>query len=71
MKRIDVRSSNVNSIGYDDKNSVLEIEFKDRSVYQYYQVGKQIFLGLQNASSIGEYLDKHIKRAGYKYKKIR
>lgn len=71
MKRTAVNSSNVNSIGYDEESGVLEIEFKDRSVYQYYQVGKQIYFGLKNASSIGGYIDQFVKKAGYKYKKIR
>jgi len=70
MKRTAVNSSNVNSIGYDEEKNILEVEFKDRSVYQYFQVGKQIYLGLCKASSIGGYLDKYIKRAGYKYQKI-
>jgi hypothetical protein len=38
MNRTPVASSNVASIGYEPATTTLEIEFKDGSVYQYFDV---------------------------------
>ncbi len=70
MKRVNVESSSVKSIGYDAKQRVLEVEFKNESVYAYYEVAEHIYKELINADSHGKYLDKHVKKAGYRYVKI-
>ena len=38
MDRIQVRSSNIRSIGYDQKTQTLEVEFLKGGVYQYFDV---------------------------------
>jgi len=70
VKRVFVESSNVKSIGYDISKRILEVEFNDGSIYNYYEVPQLIYKELIEADSHGKYLDKHIKKAGYKYIKI-
>ena len=38
MDRQSVRSSNISSIGYDENNRILEIEFRHGGIYQYLNV---------------------------------
>ena len=59
MERKIVSSSNIKSIGY--LLSVLEIEFKNRSIYQYRNVPENIYTRLMNSSSKGTYLSENIK----------
>ncbi|WP_299381606.1 KTSC domain-containing protein [uncultured Lacinutrix sp.] len=71
MKRKSVNSSNLFSIGYDESFMILEIEFKEGGIYQYFNVPKSVYLGLWKASSHGKYFDRHIKKANYSQKKVR
>ena len=61
MMRVPVRSSNIKSIGYDEETKVLEVEFHDGSVYQYYSVPASVHQGLMAAASHGNYFHKHIR----------
>ncbi|RYZ92653.1 MAG: KTSC domain-containing protein [Proteobacteria bacterium] len=70
MNRKTVKSSNLESVGYDANSNTLEIEFKDGDVYQYFDVPERIYTGLMNAASHGSYFDRFVKKAGYRYKKI-
>ena len=70
MKRISVDSSNLESVGYDAERRVLEIEFSNSSVYQYYGVPESVYRGLMSASSHGQYFDQEIKKAGYSYDRV-
>ena len=70
MKRIPLKSTNIVSVGYDSENSVLEVEFRSGSVYQYFQVPEKIFAGLMSARSKGQYFDAYIKKGKYTYKKM-
>lgn len=70
MQRTHVSSSHIKSVGYDSASAILEIEFLDGSIYQYYNVPAYIYLGLMNASSHGIYLDRHVKKAGFRYRKV-
>jgi hypothetical protein len=69
MNRISVSSSHLVSVGYDPLSHTLEIEFKDGSVYQYYNVPSAIYQGLMNASSQGIYFHAHIE-GKYQYRKM-
>lgn len=51
MKRQQVESSNLASIGYNAENEILEVEFNHSSIYQYFDVPTDIFEELMNASS--------------------
>lgn len=61
MIRKPVSSSNLKSIGYYEETKILEVEFKDGSVYQYSDVPKEICEALMNASSHGRYFHRFIK----------
>lgn len=61
MHREPVISSNLHSVGYDETNNVLEIEFNSGGIYQYYNVPQSVYRGLMNASSHGKYFHAHIK----------
>lgn len=71
MNYQNVRSSNIDSIGYDNKKSILGIRFKHGAEYHYFDVPKRVFEDLLNASSIGRYFDRHIKKAGYRCVKVK
>ena len=71
MNRILVSSSNLFSIGYDSVEKILEIEFKDGSIFQYLDVPNNIYSGLINARSYGRYFDAYIKKGNFRYKQIK
>jgi len=68
--RTPVSSSNVRSVGYDADSRVLEVEFHDGGVYQYYDVPRSVHQGLVSAASHGSYLHAHI-RDRYRYRQTR
>lgn len=61
MERTGVQSSSVESIGYDEESQTLEIEFKNGSIYQYFDVPVHVHVELMNAASVGSYLANMIK----------
>lgn len=61
MNRSPVISSNIASIGYDHANQVLEIEFKNGSLYQYYGVSDELHRALIGAESHGVFFNQTIK----------
>ena len=69
MNRTPVVSSNVAYVGYDEDSSTLEIEFNNGTVYQYFDVSKNIYDGLIGADSVGSYLASYIK-GRYRYSKV-
>ncbi len=70
MQRQAVVSSNLQSVGYDEASRVLEIEFKNNTVYQYFGVPAGEHRGLMSAASYGKYLHAYIKNA-YPYERVR
>lgn len=69
MNRESVSSSNVESVGYDEESQTLEIEFKNGSTYQYFDVPLNIYTGLIHADSVGGYLAEIIK-GSYRYSRV-
>lgn len=69
MEMINVDSSNVAAVGYDENSSTLQIEFNNGSMYQYFDVPENLFEGLRDADSVGGYLAANIKGA-YRYSKV-
>jgi hypothetical protein len=61
MYRDLVSSSNIVSAGYDEENQTLEIEFRDGSVYQYYNIGKAVYDQFITSPSKGQFLAYQIK----------
>ena len=69
MKRTTVISSNLQSVGYDVQTKTLEVQFNNGSVYQYYQVPHEVYLGLMTAESHGKYFHAVIRNV-YQYKEM-
>jgi len=67
---IKVESSNLESVGYEDSQNELYVEFKHGGTYKYLNVDKGIYDNLLIAESKGKFFDQNIKKAGYKYTKI-
>jgi len=69
MERKAVESSNLASVGYDEHEEILEIEFQHGGVYQYFDVPKKVYEELMNAESHGKYFSANIRNK-YHYEKI-
>jgi hypothetical protein len=69
MERIPVSSSTIASIGFDEDSSTLEIEFLSGSVYQYFDVPFNIYNGLIDSDSKGQYMNQFIK-GHYRFVKV-
>lgn len=69
MIRQSVSSSNIESIGYDEATSVLEIEFHNGSIYQYFKVPRDIYDELMSANSHGKFFFENIKNS-FSFQKI-
>lgn len=61
MKRTNVDSSMLKSVGFDEKKKILEVEFNHGGIYEYYNVEKKTFDDLVNADSLGRYFINSIK----------
>ena len=70
IERTPVRSSALRSVGYDPKQRVLEIEFTNRSVYQYSDVPPKVYRGLMAAESHGRYFYQHVRNKSYRYQRM-
>ncbi|MEG4344529.1 KTSC domain-containing protein [Microcoleus sp. A003_D6] len=56
-----VDSEMARSIGYDEEEQVLQIEFSSGSVYQYSDVEPEIWESFQDADSTGKFFNSEIK----------
>lgn len=70
MKRHEVESSNIKSIGHSFPRRLLEIEFNDGNIYRYKGVNHKTYRALMNAESKGREFHKNIKYS-YPYKKYK
>jgi len=62
-------SQNINRFGYDEASMVLFVEFKNGSVYQYFDVPPSVFEQMKSAPSKGQFLAQNIKGA-YRYARV-
>jgi hypothetical protein len=69
FSKIIQRSSNIRSIGYDQKTQTLEVEFLKGGVYQYFDVPWGTWLGFVAADSKGKYFIAQI-RDSYRYSRV-
>ena len=66
MHRLPVDSTAIASVGYDRQTCVLEIEFVEGDVYQYFAVPRRVHSELLAADSMGRYFQSQIRdRYGY------
>jgi hypothetical protein len=61
MIRTPVVSSNLASVGYDERARVLEIEFHGSRTYEYLDVPADYYTALLNAGSKGRFVARFIK----------
>jgi hypothetical protein len=62
MRRQPVKSSALQSIGYDAENHILELEFRDNGgVWQYFNFKPAAYKKFMNAESLGNFFVTRIK----------
>ncbi len=61
MERKTVKSSNIESVGYDSLNSTLEVEFRGGRIYRYLGVPSQVYKELMESRSKGTFLNQMVK----------
>jgi len=61
MKTIAVDSTTLRTVGYDAERQLLQIEFQNRSIYQYFEVPATLYEELMQASSKGAYFNRSIR----------
>lgn len=66
---VEVNSSNVFKIAYDEENCYLYIYYTNNTLYRYHGVPLGEFQGLKVAPSIGAYLHRNIKNL-YTYERL-
>jgi hypothetical protein len=68
MERISVDSNNLVSVGYDDNNCTLEVEFNN-GIYRYFDVPSDVYGDLMGSGSKGSYFNRNIRNS-YGFEKI-
>jgi XTP/dITP diphosphohydrolase len=69
MHRLPVDSTDIVSVGYDEKTRVLEIEFHGDRVYQYREVEPSVYQHFMKAESHGLFFNSSIN-GRYRYKRV-
>jgi hypothetical protein len=69
IKRESVESTNLASVGYNQKACVLEVEFQSGSVYRYRDVPRNAYEALMRAESKGRYFSRQI-RGRYEFRRV-
>lgn len=64
-----VSSSNILSVGYDNENQIVFVQFLNGSVYIYKGVPIHEYENLRDAPSVGSYLHRNFKNV-YPYERI-
>jgi hypothetical protein len=63
MDRKKVSSSSIRSVGYDERNRMLEVEFNDGRVSQYSGVSAEVHRRLISAPSIVSYFRDNVEES--------
>ena len=63
MDRKKVSSSSIRSVGYDERNRVLEVEFNDGRITQYSGVSAEVHRRLMSAPSIVSYFRDNVEES--------
>ena len=61
MKPVAIESTTLATVAYDTDREVLELEFRDQCVYQYFGVPTEVHAALLLASSKGTYFNRNIR----------
>jgi hypothetical protein len=71
MNYVSVSSSNIEAVAYEEDTRILGLRFKGGGEYHYFSVPESVYSGLLSASSVGQYFDRHVKKAGYRCQQVR
>jgi hypothetical protein len=63
MDRKKVSSSSIRSVGYDERNRMLEVEFSDGRIMQYSGVSPELHRRLMSAPSMVSYFRDNIEES--------
>jgi hypothetical protein len=69
MRREKVDSTTLQSVGYESKSQVLELEFCSGALYQYFEVPEEEHQALLSAESKGRYFGFHIRNQ-YRFERL-
>ena len=69
MQRALVESTTLRSAGHDSPSAVLELQFLNGAVYQYFFVPQRVYRDLLGARSKGGYFNQNI-RGRYSYQRV-
>lgn len=69
VEMMQVSSSNVAEVGYDETNEIVYVRFNNNTLYCYKGVSRVEFEGLLYAPSIGSYLHRNFKNV-YPYERL-
>lgn len=69
MLKQSVASTNLMSVGYDERTQTLEVEFLNGRVYQYYGVPENMHTQLMQAGSKGQFFNTYIRNS-YPFSRI-
>jgi len=69
MQRVLVDSSTLAAAGHHAQSAVLELQFRNGAIYQYFLVPRRVYRDLLWASSKGRYFHQNI-RGRYPYQRI-
>ena len=61
LPMIQVESSNIKAIGYEDSTQKLDVEFNTGTLYRFFGVDMDIYNSLLAARSKGSFFSKHIR----------
>jgi hypothetical protein len=61
MKPTAVESTTLAAVAYDADRELLQLEFRDRTVYQYFEVPVDVYKALLRAPSKGYYFNRAIR----------
>lgn len=61
MERKRINTTRIRSVGYDERNRLLEIEFANGSIVQYTGVSAEVHRRLMNSPSPGSYFHDSIE----------
>ncbi|MEK0448884.1 MAG: hypothetical protein RL088_1152 [Verrucomicrobiota bacterium] len=69
IERVPVDSSNLKSVGFDEKSRVLEIQFHHGGIYRYHDVPAETHAALMKAESKGRYFQTNIRNK-FRFEKV-
>ena len=68
MNMQQVKSSNIQAVGYDEETKTLQVQFMGSGLYRYYGVAPELHKELMESESKGKFMNAKIK--GHRYEKV-